>query len=423
MHLLFLCGFFDEKLEKEIFENSKEMVQYAANNLQKNLIEGFLTIEDIELEILSAPLISSYPKGYRKMLFKGYKTRYLNKANLTYVGFFNLLYIRNISRKISLIKNIKKFACSGSGKKVIFVYSAHTPFLQAARFAKRIDPSIHVCLMVPDLPQFMNLSYKKSLVYRILKKTDIYIFRKHLKSVDSFVLLTKFMKDALEIVKRNYIVVEGVVNTTSYVSDLDKQNNCRSQPNPLTHLLPHGALTVVYTGTLNRKFGIINLIEAFTKIKIPNVYLILCGSGDAEDVVKEYSKNDRRIIYLGILPNNVVREIQKSATLLVNPRQNNEEFTKYSFPSKNMEYLVSGRPVVAYKLDGIPDEYDKYLLYPKDNTVESLAEKIQEVLLMEEGKRAKIGRNAKEFVIREKNNVAIARKIYNMIKKCISENR
>ena len=38
----------------------------------------------------------------------------------------------------------------------------------------------------------------------------------------------------------------------------------------------------------------------------------------------------------------------------VNPRQNNEEFTKYSFPSKTMEYLASGVPVVAYKLDGIP---------------------------------------------------------------------
>ena len=49
------------------------------------------------------------------------------------------------------------------------------------------------------------------------------------------------------------------------------------------------------------------------------------------------------------------------ADVLVNPRPNNEEYTKYSFPSKNIEYLMTGKPVVAYMLDGMPAHYKKFL--------------------------------------------------------------
>ena len=59
---------------------------------------------------------------------------------------------------------------------------------------KKIDPSIHICLVVPDLPQFMNLNDKRTLIYDRLKKIDIDIFAKNSKFVDSFVLLTEPMK-------------------------------------------------------------------------------------------------------------------------------------------------------------------------------------------------------------------------------------
>ena len=50
------------------------------------------------------------------------------------------------------------------------------------------------------------------------------------------------------------------------------------------------------------------------------------------------------------------------ATLLVNPRPTTEEFTIYSFPSKNMEYMASGTPLLTTKLPGMPEEYHQYVL-------------------------------------------------------------
>ena len=126
-------------------------------------------------------------------------------------------------------------------------------------------------------------------------------------------------------------------------------------------------------------------------------------------------KDDSRISFLGQLPRNEVIEWQKKATVLVNPRQNNEEFTKYSFPSKTMEYLSSGIPVVAYKLDGIPDEYDQYIQYVADDSIESLKKKLVEVCEMTREERQELGNIGRNFVLMKKNSTIQVRKICEMI--------
>lgn len=133
--------------------------------------------------------------------------------------------------------------------------------------------------------------------------------------------------------------------------------------------------------------------------------------GSADKAVKD----DSRISFLGQLPRNEVIKWQKKATVLVNPRQNNEEFTKYSFPSKTMEYLSSGIPVVAYKLDGIPDEYDQYIQYVADDSIESLKKKLVEVCEMTREERQELGNIGRNFVLMKKNSTIQVRKIREMI--------
>lgn len=404
MNVLFLGGVFDNTIEKEILEKSKGTVHYAANKFQWNLIDGLLEIENLKLKILSAPLIASFPREYEDIQYKGKKSIYKNVVDINYVSFNNMWGYRSISRKNNLIKGIKSFATNRVDNKVIIVYSPHTPFLQAAVYAKKIDPSIHICLVVPDLPQLMNLNEKRSLIYVGLKKVDIEIFKKKSKFIDSFVLLTDPMKNMLNVGDRSYVVIEGIVQIES--------NNNEIQSNDFINT---DIMTVVYTGTLNKKFGVVNLVEAFHKTIIKNVQLKICGRGDSEETIKRYAAKDERIVFLGQLSNSEAVKLQKRATVLVNPRQNNEDFTKYSFPSKNMEYLLTGRPVIAYKLDGIPDEYDNYFFYVEDDSLDSFTKKIEEILLMDEETRSELGNRARSYVLNEKNNISASRKIVDMI--------
>jgi glycosyltransferase involved in cell wall biosynthesis len=406
MNILFLGGVFDETMEKEILKKSKGIVHYAANKFQWSLIDGLLSINDLNLEILSAPFIGTFPKDYEDMKYKGKKSVYKNVIDCSYVGFNNIWGYRSVSRKRNLIKAIKKFAYKEADNKAIIIYSPHTPFLQAAVYSKKIDPTIHICLVVPDLPQFMNLNDTRSLIYDRLKKIDINIFEKNLVFVDSFVLLTEPMKKMLNVGDRPHIVVEGVVNIEN--DDTEEEND---------HIQRENYATVVYTGTLNKKFGVVNLVEAFHNTNIKNARLKICGRGDAEEIIKSYASKDERIIFLGQLQHSEAVKLQRRATVLVNPRQNNEEFTKYSFPSKNMEYLLTGRPVIAYKLDGIPDEYDHYFYYVEDDSIYSLTNKIEEILLMDEEKRSNFGKRARSYVLKEKNNITASKKIIDMIQK------
>ena len=107
--------------------------------------------------------------------------------------------------------------------------------------------------------------------------------------------------------------------------------------------------------------------------------------------------------------------LQKNAVVLINPRQNNEEFTKYSFPSKNLEYLSSGVPLIAYKLDGIPNEYDDYIIYPENDSVYSLSDTITNICNLTKEERKAIGLKAKKFVLENKNNKVQAKKIIDFI--------
>lgn len=404
MNVLFLGGVFDNVMEKEILKKSKSGVHYAANKFQWGLIDGLLELNDLKVEILSATFIGSYPKDYSDKHFKGQKKYYHNEIRTNYVTFNNIWGYRSISRKKSLKRGIKEFASHKAERKTILIYTPHSPLLQAAVYAKKIDPSIHICLLIPDLPQFMNLNNNLTLMYKFLKKIDINIFEKNLKHVDSFVLLTDHMKESLKVGERPYVVVEGIVN----------KNNIYDQ-HVVIREPEKDRLSIVYTGTLNEKFGVLNLVRAFQKIKNPNVCLKICGRGDSEDTIRKIAPKDQRIQLLGQLSNEEAVDLQRRAAVLVNPRQNNEIYTKYSFPSKNMEYLLAGRPVIAYKLDGIPDEYDDYFFYPNDNSLEGLSEKIEEILLMSDEKRKEWGLKAKEYVLNEKNNVSASKKIIEMI--------
>ena len=372
MKVMFLCGVFAKENEDEIIASAKKPIEYSANLFQEKIIQGF-TQCDCTLTVLSAPFIGSYPNASSIRFFDGFSTP---QDKYNYVKFNNVWGLRNISRAKSLKKVIRSFA-QENGEKMIVIYSPHTPFLEAASFAKKIDTTIRISLIVPDLPQYMNLNKSVSFIYKLAKKIDIKKFNRLSKNVDSYMLLTENMKDMLSVDNKPYIVVEGIVGNELVA----KHNNVAPKADYRK--------TVVYTGKLNEKFGLKNLIDAFSLIEDEKCSLVLCGKGDVEEYAVSRSTKDHRIICLGQVTPQVAREWVEKANVLVNPRQNNEEYTKYSFPSKNIEYLLSGKPVVGYMLDGMSDVYRDFIYVVNDTSVEALSETIKCALNVDKNEHAK----------------------------------
>ena len=398
--MLFLGCLFKEEDEKKILELSNSGVSNAVNTFQWNLLNGLNNTTSID--IINILPVGTYPKHYKRLFLKTNKWMWKeNKDNLE-IGAINIPGLKQYLRYKKVKKEIKTRLSNSKRVSNIVIYSTYLPFLKAVY---KLDRRVKITLIVTDLPEFYDLS-KVGILRKILRKIYNYFIYKYLSRIDSFVLLTEQMKKPLKVGERQYIVVEGIADT----ENIDESNDNLFYKKNDTKI-------ILYTGTLHYQYGIKSLLEAFMLIKNNDYELWICGSGEAEDEIKKLLFEDKRIKFFGFLAKDEVKKLQQKATVLVNPRPNEGEYTKYSFPSKTMEYMTSGKPVIMYKLDGIPDEYDEYLYYFNGTSPENIATKILEVCEQSEQELILFGQKAKHFVADNKNEIIQAKRILNMILK------
>jgi len=396
--IVFLGGLFPKEKEAEIIQNSIGYIDSAANKVQWSIVEG-LKKNNADVKIINSLYVGSYPRHYKKMLIKTYEFHHDTNTHNINAGFLNIFALKQYLRYLSLKKHLKRWAADGKKNKIIIAYALTSCFVRSLKYIKKINPDVNTVMIIMDLPQYMNLSQKQSLIYKTLKKIDMSFINKNLKHNDNGVLCKKDMNEVLNASK--FMVLEGIApSTTHHQSKFDSNNEDK---------------IILYTGTLNYQFGIKNLLQAFSEIPNDDYKLWICGFGEAANEITELCKSDERITFFGHVSTEKVYELQSEATVMINPRTNEGEYTKYSFPSKTMEYLVSGKPVIMYKLSGIPDEYDEYLHYVEDDSTQALRDKIIEVCSKSAEELYELGQCAREWVLQEKNNAVQAKKILDMI--------
>lgn len=398
MNILF-CGLtYDRAKEKEHIQLSKIGLPSAMNKFQWNLIDGLIE-NQCDIEILNGVPFGTWPTAYRKLTLRNQVWMY--KASLCRdIGSINLPVLKQATRCLAYYRSITKWAESPLDDHTVITYSLYLPALLALYLAKKHISNLKVCLIAADLPCHFGILPKskfKKFIYICYGKLSL----KLTKSIDSFVLLTEQMKDPLKLEDRPYIVLEGIATNNSGRSIINTYGN--------------GKKIILYTGTLHYQFGIKDLLEAFEKIGGLEYELWLAGSGEATDEIKLRAKQDGRIKYFGYIDNEAITKLQSQATILINPRKNEGEYTKYSFPSKTIEYMVSGVPVLMHKLSGIPDVYDEFLLYIKGSTANELAISIEDACNISPDDLESFGLAAREFVLSHKNAREAARRVLNML--------
>lgn len=219
---------------------------------------------------------------------------------------------------------------------------------------------------------------------------------------DRYILLTEQMNDYIMAKithqQKPYIIVEGMVDIEMEKKNISEQKKYEKK-------------VCMYAGILDRKYGIEMLVKGFEKANIPDAELHIYGDGDYKKELLTLCEKDSNIKYFGLRPNAYIVEEQQKATLLVNPRPSKEEFTKYSFPSKNMEYMVSGTPALMTKLPGIPEEYWDYVYVLENESIDGMADKLVEILNLSQKELRKKGRLAKKYVLDEKSNKNQAQRV------------
>lgn len=306
-------------------------------------------------------------------------------------------YSRIMSKKHFMRKEAAAWAKKNKNENVtVFVYSMHSPFIAAALEVKRIIPTAKIVMLVPDLPQFMHLTMSKT--KRFLKALDWQYIKRAIKKIDKFALYSKHMADFLKLKDGTWCVLEGSINQNDVLNEEPQKDN--------------NIISVMYSGVADTRYGLPELLDAFSLIKQENYELWITGIGNAVPLIKERAQNDNRIKYLGFLPSRKDLLLkQKSASMMINVRKPEEKASAYCFPSKLFEYMISGSPVLSFKIPGIPDEYFDYIIPMKNSEPQNIADAILQIGNMKMEERELLGKKSREFVLENKNKNAQAEKL------------
>lgn len=381
-----------------LFHNSEVMILQQAQKYHSLLING-INDNDIEVTCISGLPINRH---YMKSVWIKKESEKIDGIRYIYYTSLNLPIFRQLCIFINGFLKTVNF-CRKNKDAVIICDILNIANSSGALLASKIcrRPSVGIVTDVPGVladNSRMQVGMKK-LKNDLLTKINQFI----LYRFSSYVFLTAPMNNLINKENRPFVVLEGHANI-----------RMREEKNILSD--KYDNKVIIYAGSLKKIYGIKMLTESFIKANVENSELHIYGDGDFNEELHEICMKYNNIKYFGIKLNDYIVKEQLKATLLVNPRPTNEKYTKYSFPSKNLEYMASGTPTLTTKLPGMPIEYNNYVYLIEEETMDGLALVLKEILSKSKQELHDKGYKAKQFILKEKNNVIQAHKIIEMMK-------
>lgn len=331
------------------------------------IIAGLRALPDIQLSVITSPDIPSWPNG----------PLFLHRLDcaadgLTMVSSLNISLLKQLWTIMSMVREANRTIMLTDDKVVVVIPYLVFRHVVALRLLHLLHPKkvLQACV-VPDIffPSQWLLKIVNHLTERIASKFD------------AFVLYTKKMAEYLHLHDGHYEVIEG------FREVLDREPS------------PTDDFRIVYAGSLNLAYGIGRLLDAMELIDDSEIQLHLYGAGTAESMIMKRCDQDSRVFFHGRVPNAIAVEAIYSASVLINPRNAYDgEYTEYSFPSKDIEYMATGIPSLLCRLPGMPSEYLGHFIDLGDGRPDQIAEAIKRVKRMTCSERDAIGKDARSFI-------------------------
>ncbi len=399
MKILYIGTVSENNEYERILKESRVKASAAPQTFETAFVKGFIEngVDVDDIQFLSCPMIASYPGS--KMLFWGAKKqKLLETYDVTWVPTVNVQGVKMTTQEVFSKKLIENWFKENeeTKEKCVLLYSLYKPVLKnVLSLCKKYGCKCFS--FVPDLPKHMYLN--KRGIRAVIASRYVRKAVAMQDKLDGYIYLTEAMKDEIA-PEKPYIVVEGIADDSgSAPAQVSRKNN-----------------VIMYAGAISARYGFQNLIEAFSSLS-GDYELHIYGYGDYAAELEEKAKKDTRIKYFGRRPRAEIVEKEKEAALLVNVRNPDDEFTKFSFPSKTMEYMLSGTPLLTSRLPGIPEVYFDHCLSIKDNEPESIKSALEAFFALDEDDREAIGNGAHEFIKNEKNQKVQAEKVLNFLKR------
>ena len=378
MHIIYAVTTCSDAVYKQLFAACPVKPAFQSQKYHRLLIEGLAHHTDVDV-VATLPI--NRENCAQKYLRLPEETE--GGARYHYVPSSCLGPYKHLLEAIGVYSQVKKLCRKDS---VVFVDCLNCTTALFAQLAAR-QRGCRCVGIVTDLPEML---YGSGTYTRLTSKV--------INRCTDYVFLTEQMNARLNPENKPYIVLEGHADIT--MAQRDPQSIPKASPR-----------VCLYAGSVCKLYGLETLVRGFQMAHLPDAKLMIYGPGDYVEELKAIAAKDPNIEYGGMLLSSQVVEKEMESTLLINPRPTGEEYVKYSFPSKTMEYMASGTPVLTTRLPGMPKEYYPYVNLIEEENPEGIARALASVFSRSEENLHQQGLAARRFVLEERNNLVQAEKI------------
>ena len=389
MNNVYFCGLYTPEFLIEKYKDyyTREAA-YAGNIFYKGILKGFIKSDaKVYLTIPADPYVYT---NESKEVYNDYSICYVKKSKINIINHIRRFYYNQ--------KNLKAFIKENPDGIILF---------NALRIGSCISGLI-ICKIekiktigiVTDVPGYRLASLMTGLKNKLLDKIASII----MNWFDGYVILSESMKEVIPSTKiKPCCVIEGVYDNDDE-KDVSKdayEGNGFEPP-----------YKILYAGSLHKQYGIMNLVGAVQQLRNHDMVLYIYGQGDSLEEIKRISNMNKNISYCGLVSHREIVSIEKSMHVLVNPRPVEDEYVRYSFPSKNMEYLASGIPTILTGIPSLPSDYNQYAYITDNNSIESIANALKSILNEKDYLNYKQkAMRARRYILSNKNPIKQAQQI------------
>jgi glycosyltransferase involved in cell wall biosynthesis len=356
--ILYVGFLFPDKLKKLI--NNQTYPQAATQRFGEALIHTLRSVFDAEnIKIISFAPINDYPNN--KLIISPSSKWIINGIQAKMLSFINIIGLKHLTRFIITYIHVLKWTYKASNnRRIIITHGLVSAQLWSVYLGQLFYRST-LCTYITD---DTGVSLKgESLIVKGIREFDKKIIMMALQRMSGVIAMTNKLAEKLA-PGLPVSIIPAIYNFNTKLSFLDIKDISNE-------------FNIVFSGGVNKDNGIEFLLDSFKTANKKDWRLIIAGKGDMEEEVQKAVLFDHKINYKGFVEIEELSEIYKDADVFVNLRLTSSEITDLGFPSKLIEFVGTGKPVISSNLPALTNEFRKHLIIlesddPKSSFIENL---------------------------------------------------
>ncbi len=378
----------------------------AATHFQVNLLRELERCGVEEMGAISLFTVASFPQG--PLWFRGRRFHDWDGPYSHVPGFLNVLPVKPLYQALGMWRALATFIRGMQiPPQLLLIYNMDMPVSIPAVLAKR-KWQLPLVIILAELPvhrdiETLSLSFGRSMWWKVISSWQ----KKVLENCDAVISLPLAGIQEFSQSKPTLRLEGGLTR--------EWEDNAAESPTQNTRRV------IAFSGGLTVYSGIRELLQAFDFLPGQDIELWITGHGVLAPEVEAAARRDSRIRYLGFLDRSEYRRVLRQATVLVNPRPSYILSHQYSFPSKLLEYLASGRPVISTCAGQVDKDYGEHLFLLREETPEALANLIASVLDRDPAELDNFGARGRQYVLTHKTWSTQGKRAYRFLSQLVAQ--